>query len=286
MKNLPCKLLDEIVSHLPRDDKESLRNFSLVAGSWTRPSQRRLFETIGPLSAETLWSNLNDGSPNNIKVFSYVRSLSVKIDLSPQQPSDALVRPPHHGSPLFPHLRRMVMHYGSPSAFPQLGMTLASQNTLEYLSLIFCRISISKLVTLINNFPNLVRIKLGNLGHEVDNEPISPLARPLQKLSVSETETFDDLGIVDQLLELQPRCDEVSISVATYWAPLLTQRIIDGVQTTVRRLNLKINMKCEQSEDPAMGVLNGTLKFYCRSEQAFDTRELRRALRTQGSLSG
>ena len=137
------------------------------------------------------------------------------------------------------------MRYGSLLVFPQLGMALASQNTLENLSLVFCRISISKLVTLINNFPNLVRIKLGNLGHEVDNEPISPLARPLQKLSVSETETFDDLGIVDQLLELQPRCDEVSISVATYWAPLLTQRIIDGVQTTVRRLNLKINMKCE-----------------------------------------
>ena len=57
------------------------------------------------------------------------------------------------------------MRYGNLLVFPQLGMALASQNTLENLSLVFCRISISKLVTLINNFPSLVRLKLERLGH-------------------------------------------------------------------------------------------------------------------------
>ena len=44
--NLPRELYDEILSHLPSDDRRSFQNCSLVAKSWVNPSRRRLFETV------------------------------------------------------------------------------------------------------------------------------------------------------------------------------------------------------------------------------------------------
>ncbi|KAF9647920.1 hypothetical protein BDM02DRAFT_3116226 [Thelephora ganbajun] len=46
--DLPQELLDEVLNHLPLDDKYDelpLRNCSLVAKSWVQPGRRRLFET-------------------------------------------------------------------------------------------------------------------------------------------------------------------------------------------------------------------------------------------------
>ena len=42
---LPCELVDEIVTHL-RCDERALRNCSLVARSWTYPSQKLLYARI------------------------------------------------------------------------------------------------------------------------------------------------------------------------------------------------------------------------------------------------
>ena len=44
--NLPCELIDEILSLLPSDDRQSFKNCSLVAKSWVNPSRRWLFETV------------------------------------------------------------------------------------------------------------------------------------------------------------------------------------------------------------------------------------------------
>ena len=125
----------------------------------------------------------------------------------------------------------------------QLGLSLASQDTLEFLCLYRCRVTISTLAGLINHFPNLVHLKLLSLYHDVDNKSIPPLSRPLRQLTVDEPDICDEPSVLDQLLELQPQCNEVTINVFPLVAPSLAQRIINGLETTVTRLNLKIRTK-------------------------------------------
>lgn len=282
MENLPFELLDNIIGHIPKDDQKSLQSCSFVARSWTYPCQRRLLETVNCPSEVALWSKLENSPPKNVGIFHHVRSLSVGVDLSPYRRSEALARIPHIELPLFPYLRYMVLRYsGGFSALRQLGVALASQDTLESLSLILCRVSTSALVALINHFPNLVHVRLVSLQYEPNGEPIPPLARPLQKLSVNYPGTYDDPGIIDQLLGLQPLCDEVTVEVRFRVAPLLAQRIIDGVRTTVKRLNLGIDKECKcRAETLSRELLDGSLKLCCRSEQPFDTCQLPGALRT------
>ncbi|KAF9645698.1 hypothetical protein BDM02DRAFT_3119791 [Thelephora ganbajun] len=237
--NLPPELLDEIIGHLPPEDKQSLRNCSLVVKSWIHPSRRRLFETVDVLREANLWAWLNNISPENIELFHHVRSLSCKIDASPRRWSDNCAYFLHNDFPLFPQLRNLVLRSGHLISITQLWVPLAFQHTLEYLSLRDCRTTIGTLITLINHFPNLVHLNLDGLFHEVDHQPIPPLSRPLRKLSVTEPNTYDDLGILGQLSELRPQCEEVVIMMDTYVTSSLTQRVIDGVETSVKRLRLR-----------------------------------------------
>lgn len=287
MKDLPQEVLDVIIGYLPADDMQSFRNCSLVAKSWIYPSRRRLFRVINTLQEATLWSRLNEVSPKNVELLQHVRSLSVRIDTSLHRRSVAPTGFPHDDSPLFPRLKRLILYSGGPPSIAQLGVSLAPPHSLEYLCLCCCRVTISTLATLINHFPNLIHLKLLSLFHDVDNEPIPPLSRPLRKLTVDEPDIYDEPGILDQLLELKPQCEEVTISVFPLTAPSLTQRIIDGVEKTVKRLNLVSRMSCECiAKSPSWELLNETSRFYCSSGRALDTRELPRALRAQDLLFG
>ena len=76
----------------------------------------------------------------------------------------------------------------------------------------------------------------------MSSEPILPLSRPLRKSSVNDPLSLGDLGTLDQLIGLLPRCDEVTVSIHTLVAPLLRQHgIINGVEETVRRLHKEIH---------------------------------------------
>lgn len=139
---------------------------------------------------------------------------------------------------IFKHLRprstaatRRCSHasYSSSSFSPTNQLPLTFQHTLEHPSLRGCRTTISILITLVNHFPNLAHLDLLGLSHETDDHPIPPLSRSLRKLSVKEPGTRDDPGLLDQLLGSRPQCDEVIIEIDTRVAPLLTQRVIDGV---------------------------------------------------------
>ena len=250
MENLPPELLDKIIGYLPQD-KRFLRNYSLVARSWTYPCQTRLLGTIEKLFESTLWRRLDKASPGNVEVLRCVRSLSLYVDVSLRERPEALAHFHYNEFPLFPRLKRMALHYwGRPSVSPQLGVVLAPQNTLECLSLRECRITISALVALINHFPNLAEVQLIALKHEVNHEPIPSLARPLVKLSIIGPNIDDDPSLISQFLELQPRCDEVTIRAVIEWWPfetrlLLTQRLIDGLPTALKHLNLDFLTKCE-----------------------------------------
>lgn len=187
---------------------------------------------------------------------------------------------PHNDSPLFPRLRRLVLRSGSSLSTNQLWVPLVSQQTLERPILCCCCLTISPLAIVINHFPNLFHLELLRLYCNVVNEPIPPLSQPLWKLTVDEPDTHDDPGILDQLL---PRCDDVTIYVFPFEAPPLTRRIIDGVEATAKRLNLKMRLRRDcRAESLSWESLNGTPRFHCWSGQALDTHKLPRALRARG----
>ncbi|KAF9645196.1 hypothetical protein BDM02DRAFT_684340 [Thelephora ganbajun] len=257
MMNLPPELLDEIIGRLPPEDKRSLRNCSLVAKSWIHPSRRRLFETLDVLREKNLRLWMKNIPLQNAELFHHVHSLSCRIDASPHGWSDDCGRFLYNDFPLFPQLRNLVLRSGRLKSITRFRfrVPLTFRHTLEYLSLHRCRATISTLVTLINYFPNLVHLNLDHLNlddiyHEVDNQPAPPLSRPLRKLSITELDTSDDLGILDQLLGLRLQCEEVILMIDAHAAPSLTQRVIDGVEVSVKYLKLRppSNSECNDLE--------------------------------------
>lgn len=239
--HLPQELIDKIIGHLPPGHK-SLHNPSLVAKTWAYPSQRRLFESVYIMADRALESWLINISPTNVELLQHVRSLSY-LSHSDRGPT-ALAEFFHDYS--FPHLRRLDLFWGYlPESLPRIGTFSAFQHTLEHLYLCDCTVSINGLSRLINYFPNLVHLELDRPLSPVDDQQIpSPLVRPLRKLTVVGTYINNDLGPIGELLELQPQCDEVSIDMHVLVAPSVIQRVIKGVEASVKHLNLRGGIDC------------------------------------------
>ena len=287
MKDLPEEVLDEILGHLPSGDMQSFQNCSLVAKSWIYPSRRRLLEVVGTLKEPALWSWLNDVSSGNVELLQHVRYLSVRIDPSLRIRPGICVNPPRVDTPFFPCLKTLVLYSGCPPSIARLGVSLAPQHTLESLRLYRCRVTISTLATLINHFPNLVHLRLCGIIDGVDDKPIPPLCRPLRILSVNEPDSLDKPGILDQLMQLRPQCDVATISVCPNAAPSLAQRIVNGVDATLKQLTLRFPLKRKYTaESLSPDFLNERPRFRCRSGQAFDTLWMSRALQAQAVLFG
>jgi len=232
--NLPPELLDEIIGQIPQDDEQSLRNCSLVAKSWMYPSRRRIFEAVDVWKARRLKLWMDVIPPTNLGVLQHIRSIRCQINSPPDSPrlsADLLL----DHSPSFHHLERLTLFSGFLPPPTQIGTCSAFQHTLLYLCLRLCNVTASALVTFVNYFPNLAHLDLVELYRSVDAQPTPPFSRPLKKLSVTE---FTDLGLIDQLIELHPQCDEVSVDM--YWAasPPLAQHVINGVGTSVKRLTI------------------------------------------------
>jgi len=71
---LPVELIDEVLSHLPSNDEESLRSCSVVAEPWLGPSQSRFFVFVF-ISPETYQPLLDSISPKNTGLLRHLRSL-------------------------------------------------------------------------------------------------------------------------------------------------------------------------------------------------------------------
>ena len=262
---LPQELFDEIIGHLPPGDKPSLRSCSLVAKPWISPSRKTLFQEVDVRADLNLESWLNNISPTNIELLQHVRELVCRMPSARDSVCDQTARIDllRDYSPSLCQLRRLVLVSGRLPPLPQMGIPFAFQHTLEHLYLRGCRIAISTLITLINYFPNLVCLYLSSARSETDDQPIHPLSRPLRKLSITEPNPQDELGIIDQLLGLRPQCDEISINVWSRPAPLLTQRIINGVGASVKYLNLNGSLE-RAYKGPGIlpwGILNGCRNY-------------------------
>ena len=241
--DLPPELLDEIVSHIATDDKESLRSCSLVAKSWVYPSRRRIFEIVDTWKDAHLKSWLGAISPTNVEVLQHVRSLRCNCQIakplsSSHRPAD-LIR---DYSPSFRRLERLTLIQGRFTSITQIGTPSAFQHTLSYLCLWCCSVTGSMITTVVNYFPKLAHLDLINLYHEADDQPIPPFSRPLRKLSIAEFPNRNSLKLLDRLMQLRPQCDEVTVEMLLSSSPSLAQRVIHGVGASIKRLNLASNL--------------------------------------------
>ena len=64
----------------------------------------------------------------------------------------------------------------------------------------------------------------------------------MQKISVTEFHTDGDLNLLDELMGLRPRCEEATIGMLWSSCPSLAQHVVDGVEVTVKRLNLECDL--------------------------------------------
>jgi len=153
MMDLPQELPDKHIGHLPPDDKRSLRNFSLVAQSWIRFSQRRLFTSVF-ICLGNLLSWMNRISPTNTKLLAmgHVRVLSY----------DA-VGPTHHTRDYFPSFRRLRSLRLSFTHTPLLSQQIESFSAFQHTLVPFLDLSLRN-----RPFPHLSpHTTWGAIGTEV-----------------------------------------------------------------------------------------------------------------------
>ena len=241
--SLPHELLDEILDYLSLDDeqdKQSLRNCSLVAKSWTNPSRRRLFETVEILGAN-IQSWLDTIPPANDELLRHVRSLSYvtrnALPWTARRPKGR-VHVLRDYLPSFHKLQHLSLsHTHIPSDISkQIEIFSAFRHTLSRLALKHCTVTMSALVALINFFPNLDRLDLRYILEEVDGEPASPLRRPLiQKLHIFGFYR-DGLGILDQLSELGLVFKELGVSGSSHMSSCTLSGIVDSLGVKAKRL--------------------------------------------------
>ncbi|KAF9647249.1 hypothetical protein BDM02DRAFT_2735437 [Thelephora ganbajun] len=245
LMNLPQELLDEILSYLSSNDKQdqqSLRNHSLVAKSWVNPARRRLFRTV-EIRERTLLLWLDTIPPTNKELLQHIRSLSYVTNTTAER---ATWRPEYRTSVLrdylpslhqLRHLSLSSMHISSDIA-QQVDIFSAFRHTLSRLSLDYCNVTISALITLINHFPSLDWLDLNRPSYEVDGEPVSPVSRPLiRKLHISDVRG-SGFDLLDELSGLGPVFDEIVVGGWLQGYSHVLGLILGAVGVKAKRLRL------------------------------------------------
>lgn len=237
--NLSHELLDEILSYLPSDDKQSFRNYSLVAKSWISPSRRRLFEKVRlDMATLQLWRNRIPLADNGL--LQHVHSSTYYVDVIGGYRPECYVSVFRDYFPFLHQLWYLSLGYMHlPSAISQeIEIFSAFRHTLSRLSLVNCIVTINALVTLINYFPNLNYLEFNNLFCEADSKPASPLLRPLLgQLRISHF-YGGNYGLLDQLSELGLVFDEIVFYDYIFISMLSLERIVNTVGTNAKRLRL------------------------------------------------
>ena len=244
----PQELVDEILNHLPSDDKQdkrTLRNCSLVAKSWVSPSRRHLFESVLINKANRqLW--LDGISPANVELLWHVRSL----DCSGTDPQQVIAPPPTHADigdlyvylPSFRRLQTITLFHISvaPDLSERMEMFSSCQSVLS--SLILCAISLPwrSFIALIDYFPNLRNLELESLSFADDNTNPSPLSRPPRgKLCFHLCQEDYLVAFSDWFAGLDVEYDELVVDVG-YVTGRYSQRIVTTCEGSLKRLKFQL----------------------------------------------
>lgn len=237
---LPLELLDEIIDQLPV--LYLPHPCSLVARSWTRLCQKRMFKVVN-IHPGNLEKWLDTISPANHELLGYVRVLCYAEYWAYQMkmigPAYITLR---EYLPSFRQLRYFSLSSPYISASPQeLDLFSAFQNTLSDISLSSCTVAESTFVILINYFPNLIRLHLRHIGYSKGAEPIPPPSRlHFKKLCVAEWPE-DSLDLIDELSNLGLRFEEVVISESVIPGPTWSEfanRVVHAFGANAKCLRL------------------------------------------------
>ena len=224
---LPLELLDDILIHLRRDN-QALQNCSLVARSWTYPSQKLLYTRvrITPSRYQT-WQEI--ASPTSAKLLRHVQSLMCRQFRSLHDLHDDYLKSFH----LLQHLSLdHRVDLDTTNLFP------AFQNSLSSLSLSHVSLTLDAFINLLCYFPNLRRLQLFNSrfdsGHLTVPPPSTPPRGALRLFMLSQKRADIPLRA---LCALEPEYDELEI-YRVYDSPSHVRSIISACKKTLAHLKL------------------------------------------------
>ncbi|KAF9647254.1 hypothetical protein BDM02DRAFT_3117393 [Thelephora ganbajun] len=231
--HLPEELLDEIFSHLPSDDRQSLQDCSLVSKSWLQPSRRLLFVRV-VVDSITYQSWLDNISPTNTGLLRHVRSLTYHSTGGDQATDSRYgVYALRDYLPSFFQLQQLILRLAviKPTAYEHLEWFSAFQHTLSSLYLGRVSITWSAFVALVGYFPNLRDLSIFRTSFQVDDRPVPPLPHALRgKLSIISRGVME--CPVDRLVGLKMEYEE-------FWMRgRYETRVIAAVERTLKHLKI------------------------------------------------
>ena len=213
--NLPQELIDEILSHLPWDDRQSLGSCSLVSKSWLDSSRRLLFPDI-TIGFGRYQSFRNAIPPTNIDLLRHVHSL--KYFERPGMLS------------LYPHLACAIQEYLpslsrlqalalsnitiEPTIPDRLDIFSAFRRTLSSLSFSEVTITWNALASLIGYFPDLVDLEISLVSFMADDKDrrIPRPSHPLRgKLWIEYMPACNMDVLVNGFSQLEPEYEVLAI---------------------------------------------------------------------------
>ena len=244
--SFPQDLVDEILNNLPLDDMEdelSLQNCSLVAKSWTNPSQKRLFETVVITKANRqLW--LKNISPTNIELLRHVRSLSITSFDTPTWQVPFLeyidIDDLYDYFPSFHQLHTIELRgLHISSDIPQrMEMFSSCQQSLSSLFFVGSSLRWHSFIALIDYFPNLRHLELQGLSFENINSDPPPLSRPLRgKLGLHIFEAFNLIDFSNWFTGLEVEYEELAVNVG-HTTGIYSQTIVTACEKTLKYLKI------------------------------------------------
>ena len=224
---LPCELVDEIVTHL-RCDERALRNCSLVARSWTYPSQKLLYARIC-ITPETYKTWQEIASPTSAELFHHVLSLTFSRFQS-------LYALHEYHLESFHRLRHLALHNIGDIESNTVDLFPAFQNTLSSLSLHRVRLTLDTFIKLLGYFPNLKQLTLHDSAFDPERwaTPL-PSTPPRGKLTLSALSEEDTGALLWGLRQLEPEYDELNF-LEVYGNSI--HSIISTCNKTLKRLQL------------------------------------------------
>ena len=208
--NLPQELLDEIFSHIPPHDMESLKSCSLVSKSWAEPNRRVLFANIRiPLHAYRSWKDTI--SPSNT-LLRHARSLEYFHILAeytpyPRRPFYTL----RDYLPSFSKLRTLNLCRITiePTISDNLELLSAFQHTLVSLTLSSVLAAWSSFVVFVGHFPHLRNLEIIGTSLREDDLPI-PKTVHAGRGSLS-VDVYSAGVLCDRFAGLKPEYDELRL---------------------------------------------------------------------------
>ena len=226
---LPQELVDEILVHL-RNDNQALQNCSLVAKSWTYPSQKLLYTyvLISPIKYKT-WQEI--ASPTSAELLRQVYSLKCFRFNSLYDFHEGYLKSFHH-------LQRLSLDQVHHVDLDTTSLFPAFRNSLSSLSLSHVSLTLDAFINLIGHFPKLKELYLNEPRFDSEHLTVPPPSTPphgaLRLFMLSDGSADIPLRA---LCELKPEYDELEI-YRVHGNPSHVRSIISTCEKTITHLRL------------------------------------------------